>query len=218
MTTLKSLMAATAIIALVGAWPLIASAQATQDPHHPAGAPGEQSTAPTQMPGGSGMMGDRMGMSGGRGGMMDMMGMMTGQGGMSGSGACGPGMAGAATIDRVEGRIAFLRAELKITEAQTSAWNTFADTLRANAKKLGEMRASMMQQAQAGQVPTMTKRLEMQEQWLTARLEGTRAMKSAFDKLYGALSEEQKTTADELFAPHMGMGAAANMPMGGPRQ
>ena len=62
-------------------------------------------------------------------GMMQMMGMM------------GRGMDGMATIDRVEGRIAFLRAELKITDAQADAWNGFADALRTNARKLAEVRA-----------------------------------------------------------------------------
>src|SRR3569623_1000224 len=35
--------------------------------------------------------------------------------------------------------IAFLRTELKITDAQSSAWNAFADALRSNAKSLGEV-------------------------------------------------------------------------------
>lgn len=39
----------------------------------------------------------------------------------------------------VEGRLAFLRAELKITEAQTPQWNAFTDALRANAKRMGDL-------------------------------------------------------------------------------
>lgn len=37
--------------------------------------------------------------------------------------------------DHVEGRIAFLKAELKITDAQLPQWNTFADALRSNARR-----------------------------------------------------------------------------------
>src|SRR5919202_1070827 len=33
---------------------------------------------------------------------------------------------------RVEGRIAFLKAELKITDAQTPQWNAVADAMRKN--------------------------------------------------------------------------------------
>jgi hypothetical protein len=126
---------------------------------------------------------------------------------MRGMRMMGPGTSGMSTIDRVEGRIAFLRAELKITDAQASAWNAFADALRTNAQKLGQVRASMMPQPSAAQpqAPTLAERLDLQERWLLARLEGTRAIKAAFTTLYGTLSDEQKKTADELLAPHMGM-------------
>jgi hypothetical protein len=140
---------------------------------------------------GQGMMG---------GGMMNMMQMM-------GSRQSECAMGGMGTIDRVEGRIAFLRTELKITDAQSVAWNAFADTLRNNAKYLGEVRASMVSQPGASQ--SLVDRLALQEKWLLARLEGIRAIKSALTNLVGALSDEQKKTADELLAPHMGMGAMA---------
>jgi hypothetical protein len=42
------------------------------------------------------------------------------------------GMMGMA--DHIEGRIAFLKAELKITDTQLTQWNEFADVLRANAR------------------------------------------------------------------------------------
>ena len=119
----------------------------------------------------------------------------------------GGGPAGMATIDRIEGRIAFLRTELKITDVQTNAWNSFADALRTNAKKLGEVRASMMSHMGAAQQqpPAITERLNLQEQWLAARLEGTRAIKSAFTNLFGVLSDDQKKTANELLGPHLGL-------------
>lgn len=155
----------------------------------------------------------------GRTGMMNMMGgnmpmMMQMMGGMRQQGA---GMGGMAMIDHVEGRIAFLRTELKITDAQTVAWNAFADALRANAKSLGEVRASMM--GQGGAAPkTLVDRLTLQEKWLAARLEGTRAIKLALTNLVGTLSDDQKKTADELLAPHMGMmammGGMQQSPMG----
>ena len=123
-------------------------------------------------------------------------------------------------IDRIEGRIAFLRAELNITDAQASAWNTFADAMRTNAKKIREVRAATMPQPDAGQqqAPTMAELLDLQERWLAARLEGTRALKSAVANLYGTLSEDQKKTANELLAPQMGMGMMAMMSGQGPEQ
>jgi hypothetical protein len=62
----------------------------------------------------------------------------------------------------------------------------------------------------------MTARLDLQEQWLTARLDGVRAIKSAFVKLNDVLSDDQKKTAGELLAPHMGMGMMAMMPAPAP--
>jgi LTXXQ motif family protein len=203
---MKALMIATTV--MLAATTAASWAQAP-DPHHspqsgtPAPAPA-QPAPPTGQP--------RMGMP-----MMNMMGGMPTMNMMTMMRMMGPGMA---TIDHIEGRIAFLRAELNVTEAQASAWNAFAEALRTNAKKLGQVRASMMPQPGAGQqqTPTMAERLDLQEQWLLARLEGTRAIKSAFTNLYDTLSEDQKKTANELLAPHMGMGMMAMMPGQTPRQ
>jgi hypothetical protein len=150
------------------------------------------------------MMGGPQGMMGGMP-MMNMMQMMGGQ-------APGMGM-----MDHVEGRIAFLRTELKITGAQAGVWNAFAEALRTNAKKLGEAEASMMPRADTTQpqAPTLAQRLDLQERWFAAELDGTRAIKAAFTKLNDAFSDEQKKAADELLAPNMGMGMGlmAMMPM-----
>jgi hypothetical protein len=185
-----------------------AQSPADHDIHHPDQK--EAQPAPSQsQPGmmGPDMMGGAQGMMG-RGGMMggDMANMMQMMGMMSQRGAetgCA-GMSGMATIDHVEGRIAFLRTELKITDAQASAWNAFADALRANAKSLAEVRASMMPQ-QGAAPQTSVDRLTLQEKWLSARLDGTRAIKSALTNLIAGFSDDQKKAADELLAPHMGM-------------
>lgn len=185
-------------------------------PATPAPAPGPSAAAPQ---GGAGMMAGGMGNMPMMGMMSDMKNMMNRMSGMHDMGMMhmmgmmGRGMGGMATIDRIEGRIAFLRAELKITDAQADAWNGFADALRANARKLAEVRASMT--PKPGETPpasTLAARLDQQEQWLTARLEGTRAMKSAFVKLNELLSDDQKKTANDLLAPHLGFGAMAMMP------
>ena len=196
------LMATTLMLATTAAW---AQAPTEYDAHHPAQTvtPAQPAPPPAAQDMMSGMPMMHMG-------MMRMMGMM------------GPGN-GMSTIDHVEGRIAFLRAELKITDAQMSAWNAFADALRANAKKLGEVRAAMMSRLGSGQQPlTLADRLDLQEQWLVARLEGIRAIKPAFVSLFSTLTDEQKKTANELLAPHMGMMAmmSAMQPgqMGGPSQ
>ena len=206
---MKSLVFAT-VLALSATGPSAwAQAPAAQDheAHHPpesatpAPVPAQPAPVPGQ-PGTAGMPMNMMGTNMSMMGMMDMMMRLTGS-----------RMGGMATIDRVEGRIAFLRTELKITDAQAPAWNAFADALRTNAKKLGEVRTSMMAQPSAGQrqAPTMVDRLELQERWLVARLDGTRTIKVAFTNLSAALSDDQKKTANELLAPHMGMGMMTMM-------
>lgn len=178
-------------------------AQSADHDHHqaPKEAPATQQPAPPQgQPGGSpkmGMMGGG-GMMNGAGGKMPMMEMMQKMGMMRQQG----GGMGMATIDRVEGRIAFLRTELKITDAQSVAWNAFADALRSNARSLGEVRAAIMNGAAQ---QSLVERFALQEKWLAARLEGARAIKSALANLVGVLSDDQKKAADELLAPHMGM-------------
>ena len=171
-----------------------ASGALAQTGASPPAATGTPSTTPQGMP----MSGMAMGSTPGVSGCMPMMGMMQmmmGQNSMAG---------------HIEGRIAFLKTELKITDAQSAAWNAFADALRANAKSLGEVRASMVPQAGVPQ-QGLVDRLALQEKWLAARLEGTRAIKSALTNLVGTLSDEQKEAANELLVPHMGMGAMAMM-------
>ena len=212
MIRLKFLTAA-ATVALIGTWPLVASAQSAKDTHHPAGAAVAQASPqapPATSPGMKGGMGGEQGaMSDSP--MMKMMAMMKTM-----HGADAPGMA---MIDHVEGRIAYLRAELKITDAQAGAWDAFAAALRVNAKTLAAAREPMMDQMKMGQAgmgagqpqapmmpaQTLAQRLDAQERWQTARLEGTRAIKTTFTKLDDVLSPNQKKAADELLPPNLGM-------------
>ena len=219
MTRLTMATALTVAALAVPAW---AQAPAGHDHSHPADSDKSAPATPAPAPnpsaaapqGGAGMMGGGMGnmpMMNDMKNMMSSMSAMHSMGMMHMMGMMGRGTDGMATIDRIEGRIAFLRAELKITDAQADAWNGFADALRTNARKLAEVRAAKPGDGQSAS--TLAARLDQQEQWLGARLDGTRAMKSAFAKLNEALSDDQKKMANDLLAPHMGMEAMAMMPM-----
>src|SRR5437868_2827142 len=54
----------------------------------------------------------------------------------------------AAMAGHVEGRLAFLKTELKITDAQLPLWNAVADAIRANVKSMGEMSGGVMGNSQ----------------------------------------------------------------------
>ncbi len=102
----------------------------------------------------------------------------------------------AGPIDRIEGRIAFLRAELKITEAQTAAWNEFTEAFRAGARRHNEMREHMM--AAPSGTGGMAARIEQHERMLNGRLESTRAIRATLGRLQAVLTEDQRRTLDAL--------------------
>ena len=181
-----AMLASTLLVA-----PALAQTAGQHDEPPPAGsveAPAAPTT-PNSRPGMSGMMsmmGDGMNMPG----MIQMMNGMTG-----GMGGC----MGEAALDHVEGRIAYLRTELHITDAQNAAWSGFADALRAAAQKSTPMAGTMM--GDGG----LLDRIDRQERALAAKLDGVRALKTAFAPLYAALSDEQKKAAGSLVGPYFSL-------------
>lgn len=178
----------------------------------PATAQGTQLAQATTPGKGAQGMGPGMGQAQGMGpGMGQGMGPGMGPGMMGGQGM-GPGMMGYGMNPEmmgrhVEGRIAFLHTELKITPAQTKLWDSYADALRVSAKDMTSMRATMMTMMTATALP---ERLNAAETMMSERLDALKKVKAAALPLYDAFSAEQKTTADELM-PVMGMGMGMGM-------
>jgi len=188
-------------VALLAAMPAFAQTAQEHEAHHPnagAAAPSPPSASPTGPAGmmgpdaqGPGMMGPGTMMGGDMmEGMRRMMGMMSMMSGMR------PG------ASHIEGRIAFLKAELKIADAQAPQWNAFADTVRDNAKSMAEAHQSTMS---SGAAKTLPERLALEEKALTAHLEALKKTASALNKLYDTLSVDQKKVADEIIVGPMGM-------------
>jgi hypothetical protein len=103
-------------------------------------------------------------------------------------------------IQNVEGHIAFLKAELKITDAQQKQWDQFADALRTNATALSAAYSAMMSRRMGGgdkKMPPMA-RLEQQEKLQTLQLEALKRSRTALDGLNAVLSDEQKQRLDQL--------------------
>ena len=106
-------------------------------------------------------------------------------------------------LERVEGRLAFMKAELKITDAQTAPWNAFADAVRAAAKQHNErMKAILAGDDRSKPLPD---RLDAQEQFLGARLEQIKLITASLKGVYAVLSDDQKKEADEMIIPMVGM-------------
>jgi len=117
----------------------------------------------------------------------------------------GPRWSGPDTmIDRIDGRLAFLKAELKITDAQSAAWSKLADAIRKSVESRTERMRGKWLGDDTGK--TLVERLEAHEQYMTARLDELKQIKAAWTELYQGLSESQKKEADEVVLPMMGMG------------
>jgi hypothetical protein len=102
---------------------------------------------------------------------------------------------------RIEGQLAFFRAELRITDAQLPQWNALAEAVRANAERIRQ--ATQQAMGTTAGPGTALQQIERRIALLFAHLEAMRAVSTAAATLYAALSEEQRRTADELMAEHL---------------
>lgn len=133
--------------------------------------------------------------------------------------------------DHIEGRIAFLKAELKITTAQQAQWATVEKAMRDQSAAMTKLRDDFRaerekvraerektakpegEKREARPAPTApetlalrSKMAEGQAKFAATRIEGQKQFASAFTTLYGQLSDEQKKTADGLLARGPGFG------------
>jgi hypothetical protein len=106
--------------------------------------------------------------------------------------------------NHIEGRLAYIKAELKITEPQESLWNAYAAAARDNANAM-RAHCSTMMSRHSGSTVSLPDRLDQHEQLMAAQLDAVRAMNKALKPLYAALNDDQKKTADQLFWGPMGM-------------
>jgi len=116
----------------------------------------------------------------------------------------------------IEGRIAFLKAELKITEAQTPAFNALAQAMRTNA----EAASATMKKAHEQRGPDKPKlgtieHLEMRASMAKQMADQSQRMLDATKPLYAQLSDAQKKTADELLNARMRGPHGPHKPMRG---
>ncbi|HEY7610328.1 MAG TPA: Spy/CpxP family protein refolding chaperone [Alphaproteobacteria bacterium] len=110
---------------------------------------------------------------------------------------------------RTERHLAALKAELKITEAQTKQWDAYAAAVRDAAKAMIEQRKAMMEKAGTATLP---QRLDLHEAMLVSHLEQLRKTKAAATALYAVLSDDQKKIADGAM-----LGTMRGRMMRGPR-
>ncbi len=131
---------------------------------------------------------------------------MMGYGGMGpwvrGLGSSGQAMC--AKVGHIEGRLGYIKAELKITEAQQRLWNSYAAAARDNSSVMLKHCTAVMNQRLASPA-TLPDLLDQHEQLMAVRLDTVRAMIKTLKPLYAALSDNQKQMADQLFWGPIGM-------------
>jgi LTXXQ motif family protein len=98
----------------------------------------------------------------------------------------------------VDGRIAFLKAELKIAPAQETQWQQVAGAMHENANSLDQAIKTARQDR--GSMDAV-QRLALREQFAKVRAENDARLLAAFKPLYASLSPEQQQVANQLVAP-----------------
>ena len=170
-----------------------------------------QQQAPMMGQGQGGMMGQGEGGMMGRGGMIgqdmgghDMSGcpMMDN---MMGFGRRGmkQGMGHGAmmhSVPMMEGRLAYIKADLEIADAQMAAWDAYANAI-THSTMVG-MRADMMKAKESG---SALQRLDARIKAMESKVESLKALKPVTEGLYAVLSDEQKKKADQLLGGGCGM-------------
>jgi hypothetical protein len=141
-------------------------------------------------------------------GEMPMMGMMGGgclmmqdmaDQGMMGQNMMARGMGNMAAM--IEGRLAYLKSALGITQEQEPVWINYVDTVKSQVAAMQGMHQNMMEVMQKG---SAVDRVDARIGAMEAMLDAMKAMKPATEKLYAGLKDEQKKIADQLIGTHCG--------------
>ena len=99
----------------------------------------------------------------------------------------------------VDGRIAFLKAQLKITPAQEAQWQQVEAAMRENATTLDQTITTARQNRNNMDV---VQRLELREQFAKVRVDNDARLLAVFKPLYASLSPEQQQMANQLVGAH----------------
>lgn len=105
----------------------------------------------------------------------------------------GPGMMGYGPM--MEGRLAYLKAELGITDQQTDAWNAYVSAVKARAAAMQSNHTRMTQAMQSG---TAVGRMKAHTEVMQSMVESMKAITLAVETLYTVLTDDQKKKADLL--------------------
>jgi hypothetical protein len=105
-------------------------------------------------------------------------------------------VAGKNAEERVEHRINELHAQLRITPAERTQWDQFAEVMRENAR---DMDQALIQRSQQFQSMSALQNMQSYEQIAEAHARHLQSLVPAFENLYNTMPEQQKRLADQVF-------------------
>jgi periplasmic protein CpxP/Spy len=100
----------------------------------------------------------------------------------------------------IEGRIAYLKAELKITPAQERQFDRVAQAMRDNAKDMAQ--AFEQHRADRDKSQSAVDQLEARHRMAEMHAQHVERFLAAFRPLYDSFSDQQKHAADDLLGEH----------------
>ena len=98
---------------------------------------------------------------------------------------------------RVEQRLTSLKSELKLTAAQEPLWQAFAEKSKAEADKGVQ---AMRDRVKDDKPVSAPERMAQMQSIMQQRVAAMESVSESFNRLYAALTPEQKTAADKHFS------------------
>lgn len=106
------------------------------------------------------------------------------------------------TMQRLQdGRIAMIKATLKLTDAQQKLWQPVEDLMKARQASRQKAMQDRLAATQGGTArPSLSERMDRRSAGLAKAAENAKAFSAVFKPFYDSLSDSQKAAADPLFA------------------
>jgi hypothetical protein len=96
---------------------------------------------------------------------------------------------------KVEGRLAYAKTLLGITDSEAAAWKAYEEVSRANVQSMQAAQRAMVTAEHSG---SASDRMHAQTGMMQARLDAMKALQPATEALYKALTPEQRERADAV--------------------
>ncbi len=100
--------------------------------------------------------------------------------------------------EHIDGQLAYIKAELKITPAQEAQWNVFANVFRDDKEKQAHNCHRAQEQNRQMMAASLPDSMNLKAQRLTEQLDSLRKLEAAVQLFYDSLSRDQKKVADEI--------------------